>query len=114
MDDDRSDPERIGSLSRTPQPASIRFRVDPRDVPADKAARKLHLTLTEFEQKLPELLARGFPPPDATTGMFDLVAVDEWMWSRHNSLATHAAKAELGPRNAQDVFSKRLASRGTR
>lgn len=43
----------------------LRFRVDPRDVPAEKAGRRLHLTLAEFEAKLPELLARGFPLPTA-------------------------------------------------
>src|SRR5262245_3230423 len=50
----------------------LRFRVDPRDVPAEKAARRLHLTPVEFRAKLPELLARDFPRPNPTTGMFDL------------------------------------------
>jgi len=46
----------------------IRFPVDPRDVPAEKAARRLHLTMPEFQAKLPALLARGFPQPDPTKG----------------------------------------------
>ena len=73
-----------------PRSASIRFRVDPRDLPADKAARRLHLTPGDFQAKLPALLARGFPQPDATTGMFDLFAIDEWMTARHNAAASAA------------------------
>jgi hypothetical protein len=61
---------------------SLRFRVDPADVPAEKAARRLHLTQAEFEAKLPELLARGFPAPDPTTHMFDLEAIDVWRRAR--------------------------------
>src|SRR5690606_9130818 len=41
---------------------TIRFQVDPRDVPPEKAARRLGLTLERFEDLLPRLLARGFPP----------------------------------------------------
>jgi hypothetical protein len=61
---------------------SIRFKVEPRDVPASKAARRLHLSLDEFRVKLPSLLARGFPPPDPTTGHYYLPAVDKWMEAR--------------------------------
>jgi hypothetical protein len=42
-----------------PQPAEIRYRVDPGDVPPEKAARRLHLTLEQFEQLLPNLTKRG-------------------------------------------------------
>jgi hypothetical protein len=86
--------------------ANIRFRVDPRDVPADKAARRLHLTPAEFGAKLPELLARGFPAPDPTTGMYDLDAIDQWMTARHGP-QTCALTAAPQPRNAQEVFSER-------
>jgi hypothetical protein len=65
------------------QPNQIRFRVDPADVPEEKAARRLHLTAGQFRQKLPELLKRGFPPADPTTGMYDLDAVDLWRRSRN-------------------------------
>jgi hypothetical protein len=58
--------------------AEIRFRVDPADVPADKAARRLHLTLEQFNQVLPNLIKRGFPAADPDTGMFDLDAIDAW------------------------------------
>jgi hypothetical protein len=65
--------------------AKIRFRVDPGDVPPEKAARRLHLNVEQFIQVLPQLLARGFPPPDETTKMFDLEAIDAWRRSRHRS-----------------------------
>ena len=41
--------------------AEIRFRVDPADVPAEKAARRRHLTLERFNEVLPNLLRLGFP-----------------------------------------------------
>jgi hypothetical protein len=63
---------------------SIRFRVDPADVPPEKAARRLHLTLAQFEKLLPDLLKRGFPPADETTGMYDLEAIDMWRKGRFN------------------------------
>src|SRR6266700_2363831 len=66
----------------TPRPAQIRHRIDPGDVPATKAARRLHLTLDQFRAKLPRLLARGFPPPDPDTGNFGLEAIDEWRIDR--------------------------------
>jgi hypothetical protein len=31
-----------------PRQAEIRYRIDPRDVPPNKAARRLHLTLARF------------------------------------------------------------------
>ena len=33
-----------------PRQAEIRYRVDPRDVPPEKAARRLHLTLARFNE----------------------------------------------------------------
>jgi hypothetical protein len=56
-------------------------------VPASKAARRLHLTLEEFRAKLPSLLARGFPPPDPTTGHYYLRAIDRWMEMRFDLTA---------------------------
>ena len=41
-----------------------RFRIEPRDVPAQEAARRLGKTLAEFDAILPKLIARGFPKPD--------------------------------------------------
>jgi hypothetical protein len=64
------------------QQEPIRFTVVPRDVPAKKVARRMHLTEKEFLKKLPQLIARGFPKADPTTGMFDLVKIDRWMDTR--------------------------------
>lgn len=70
-------------MTKAPKSSEVRFRVDPGDVPAEKAARRLHLTLSQFNEMLPELLARGFPPADVTTGMFDLEEIDRWRARRH-------------------------------
>jgi hypothetical protein len=63
---------------RPPIPSAIRFRVDPGDVPPEKAGRRLGLTLDRFIEVLPRLLARGFPAPDQDTGNFALEAIDQW------------------------------------
>ena len=42
----------------------MRFRVEPRDVPAEAAARRLGLSVAVFKEKLPDLYRRGFPKPD--------------------------------------------------
>lgn len=59
-------------------PSEIRYRVDPGDVPAEKAARRLHLTPDRFQDLLPKLIERGFPAADPDTGMYSLEAIDEW------------------------------------
>jgi hypothetical protein len=66
-----------------PKSSEIRFRVDPGDVPPEKAARRLHLTLARFNELLPRLRQRGFPGPDPDTGMFDLEEIDRWRKKRH-------------------------------
>ena len=80
----------------------LRHRVDPRDVPAAKAARRLGLTLAQFDLVKPDLFARGFPMPDPTTGLFDLKAIEHWMNSR-SKLGNHLTGPTL-PRNAEEVF----------
>jgi hypothetical protein len=80
-----------------PRQAEIRYRIDPRDVPAKKAARRLHLTLARFNELLPKLIKRGVPEPDPDTGMFDLDAIDFWRRSRHRSDQSLA----LAEQNAQ-------------
>ncbi|MEF2553209.1 hypothetical protein VQ042_17910 [Aurantimonas sp. A2-1-M11] len=65
---------------------SIRYQVEPRDVSPEKAARRLGLTLPEFQDVLPRLLSRGFPPPDLDTGNFDLDEIDAWRARRHRPL----------------------------
>lgn len=62
---------------------ALRFTVDPRDVPPEKAARRLGLTTDAFEAILPRLLGRGFPPSDPDTGNYDLDAIDAWRSARH-------------------------------
>jgi hypothetical protein len=69
-----------------PVPSEVRFRVDPADVPPEKAARRLHLTLEKFNEVLPRLLARGFPPADPDTGCYGLEAIDQWRKLRTPSL----------------------------
>ena len=69
-----------------PRPHPIRFSVEPRDVPLEKAARRLHLTAEQFRAALSELLQRGFPGADPTTGMFDLQAIDKWCERRNPAL----------------------------
>ena len=69
----------------------MRFRVDPRDVPAEVAARRLGKSVADFEALLPKLIARGFPAPDPDTGNFDMVAIDRWCDARHAHLFGDAA-----------------------
>lgn len=93
-------------MRHAPTPAKIRHRVEPRDAPIGQAARKLHLTVNEFRQKLPELYQRQFPRPDPTTGMFDLVAIDAWQSARNPQVF---AGAGGGPVDARTVAEERLA-----
>ncbi len=88
---------------RPPRPSAVRYRVEPLDVPPSKAARRLHLTLDEFRQKLAALEARGFPHPDPTTGNYYLPAIDQWMASR-----TGLTAATRSP-NDEDLISERIA-----
>src|SRR5262245_9469433 len=90
-----------------PRTNSIRFPVDPRDVPPEKAARKLHLTLVQFNELLPDLYARGFPRADPTTGMYDLKAIDAWQDARSGLIPALTDTAV--PRNAADGFRERAA-----
>lgn len=58
---------------------SIRFAVEPRCIPVEKAARRLHMTVCEFQAVRPRLESRRFPQPDPDTGMYDLAAIDAWL-----------------------------------
>lgn len=84
------------------RPPAYRHRVVPRDVPPDVAAKRLGLTLVQFEEALPALLDRGFPPADCTTHLYDLVRVDQWMDERHGTGAGRPL------RQAGDVFQGRM------
>lgn len=59
--------------------AAPRVSIIPRGVAAEHAARRLGLTLGDFNQVLPELFSRGFPRPDLTTKRFDRKAIEVWM-----------------------------------
>lgn len=72
--------------SHPPQAPAVRFSVEPRDIPVEKAARRLHLTCQQFEQVKDRLYARGFPRPDPDTGMYDLEAINRWCGRRHPTL----------------------------
>jgi hypothetical protein len=82
----------------------MRFKVEPRDVPAEAAARRLGVDLSGFTERLPDLLTRGFPAPDATTGNFDLKAIDAWM-DKRSGLGGIAAPAA---RDAASVVDERI------
>lgn len=86
---------------------SIRHPVAPRDVPPEKAARRLHLTLAQFEALQAELFDRGFPRPDPTTGMYDLVAIDAWMNRRSRLTAPDGLTPPKPARDAAEVYGDR-------
>lgn len=84
--------------------AAIRFKVQPRLVPAVVAARRLGLTCDDFLAKLPELRREGFPAAIPVTENFDLVAIDVWL-DRRAGIAARDAKAD-----AAAVISSRLSA----
>ncbi len=65
---------------------SRRAKVEPRDISEENAARRMGLTLAQFETCKFALFDRGFPPPDQTTGLFDLDAIDQWRKLRNPHL----------------------------
>lgn len=69
----------------------LRFQVEPRDVPPEKAARRMGLSLEQFTAILPRLLGRGFPPSDPDTGNYDLDEIDAWRAKRHNRTLPQSA-----------------------
>jgi hypothetical protein len=76
--------------------ARPRFHVDPGDVPAPVAARRMGMTEAAFSSALPDLMRRGFPAPDPTTANFDLQAIDSWRRQRHAELFLDASAARPG------------------
>ena len=86
-----------------------RFKLIPGgDVPIEVAAQRMGMTLEAFKAALPNLIARGFPKPDPTTGNFDLDAIDAWRKTRHPHL--YAGRAEFGARDASTVVQDRIAA----
>lgn len=89
-----------------PDNRSIRFRIDPRLVPASKAARILHLSPAEFAVQLPALRGAGFPVPCSITGHYDRVAIGAWL-DRRAGLAVAASVP-----NADALIHARLDALG--
>ena len=58
---------------------SIKFAVQPRCVPLEKAAKRLHLSPSDFMAIRDRLEKRRFPRSDPDTGMYDLAAIDAWL-----------------------------------
>jgi hypothetical protein len=84
----------------------MKFRVMPRDVSPEAAARRLGLTLAEFNDRYENLVARGFPKPDPDTGNFDLDAIDRWCDARHPHLFGGSG---MQARDASTVARDRIA-----
>lgn len=78
-------------MNPPPPRRGIRFHVEPGDVPAHAAARRLGLIEGDFLAMLDRLYRRGFPRPDPDTGNFDLDAIDQWRKLRHRGLFGSAA-----------------------
>jgi hypothetical protein len=83
----------------------MRFRIEPRDVPPEIAARRLGKSPADFQSVLPRLIARGFPEADPDTGNFDLDAIDAWRHKRHPHLFLTEATCA---RDAKSVVNARL------
>lgn len=84
----------------------MRFRVEPRDVPREAAARRIGLTLEQFDIQYANLVARGFPAFDPDTGHFDLHAIDRWCDARHPHL--FGGSAVMRARDANTVVRDRI------
>ncbi|MGN8022204.1 hypothetical protein ACTJJ7_15980 [Phyllobacterium sp. 22229] len=89
--------------------SDIRFSIDPRLVPPVKAARRLHLTLAEFEDKRRALEQIGFPEAFPITGFYDLAAIDAWL-DRRSGLGNAGQKSVA--LDAKDVVAQRIAALG--
>jgi hypothetical protein len=85
--------------------SSIRFRIDPRDIPAEKAARRLGLSEKSFRALLSNFIKRGFPKPDPDTGLYDLKAIDNWMDKRSGLTGPESV------RDSHSLVQDRLAGR---
>lgn len=72
-----------------------------------EAGRLLNLSEADMRAKLAALIARGFPQPDATTGMIDLDAVVQWRRLRHPSLFG-LMNHRTGAQDASLVVAERL------
>lgn len=87
-------------------------KIDVGDITPAEAGAQLGLTLAQFNHCLPNLLDRGFPPPDPTTGNYALDAISVWRRARHPRLfpGTPALTVVPKPRDARE----KLGSHGHR
>ncbi len=85
----------------------MRFRVEPRDVSREAAARRIGLTLAQFDVQYGNLTARGFPAADPDTGNFDLHAIDRWCDARYPHLFGGGSVTQA--RDARAVARDRIA-----
>lgn len=91
-----------------PAPNQIRFIVEPRLVPPTKAARRLHLTLAEFNLKREALYRAGFPQACSVTGHYDIKAIDEWL-DRRSGVASEGAPDTIDGQDATAYMMARIA-----
>lgn len=92
---------------------TMRFKLPPGgDVPPAVAARRLGLSLQQFEEALPDLQQRtpAFPPADPTTGNFDLEAIDAWRKARYPHLFLTSPQTA---RDARNVVRDRMRGMGS-
>lgn len=89
---------------------SIRFTLPPGgDVPPLAAARRMGMSLEAFRDALPGLVVRGFPAADATTGNFDLDAIETWRRQRYPHLFPAPLTLAPAAHDAEGAVWKRLA-----
>lgn len=84
----------------------MHYRVQPRDVPPRIAARRLGMSLNQFNAALPNLIARGFPKADPDSGNIDLSAIDRWCDARH----PHLFGSQIEAQDASVVAAERIAA----
>jgi hypothetical protein len=79
------------------------FSPDTGDVPAGAAARRLGISEAAFREKLPQLLAAGFPPANPITGNWSVEAIDAWRLRPHADLLGLTAGAAARDARSLDV-----------
>jgi hypothetical protein len=82
------------------------------DAPAIDAAKLMGLTRPDFEKELPQLLRRGFPAPDVTTGLFDLDAIVKWREQRFPYVYPPDIATARGPIGSSGVAERIRAAMG--
>jgi len=82
------------------------------DVPATKVAALMGFDRVEdFNLALPDLLKRGFPAPDPTTGRWCIEAVDRWRKLRHQALFPELTQVSAAS-DARAVLAARRQAHG--